>query len=64
LAMLPDPECRVGSWWRSREGVKDFMYAWLDLFYAWAEGENAGPLPAGAAAFQEEIRAKIGEAPP
>ncbi len=64
LALLPDPECRIENWWRSRAGVKEFMYAWLELVYARAEADDARPLPVGAAAFQKELRAKIGEAPP
>ncbi len=40
------------------------MYGWLGLIYAWAEGDEARPASAGAAAFREEIRARIGEAPP
>jgi hypothetical protein len=63
LGMLPDSKYRMGNWWRSRVGVKGFMYCWLELMYAWAEGDDARPLPAGAAEFQKEIRAKIGEAP-
>jgi hypothetical protein len=64
LIWLPDPGSGVDNWWRSRRGVKDFMYAWLELIYAWTGGDRARPLPVGAAAFQQEIRAQIGEAPP
>jgi hypothetical protein len=63
LAWLPEPGKGLDNWWRSREGVKAFMYGWLELIYAWAEGDDARPAPAGAAAFQAEVRAKIGEAP-
>jgi hypothetical protein len=64
LKLLPNPESRLDVWWRSRSGVKDFMYGWLALIYAWAGEPHTRPLPAGAAAFQEEIRSQIGEAPP
>ncbi len=63
MAILSDSKYSMENWWRTRIGVKGFMYAWLGLFYAWAEGDDARPLPAGAADFQREIRAKIGEAP-
>jgi hypothetical protein len=64
LLWLPDPGSSVDTWWRSRRGVKDFMYAWLELIFAWVEGDQARPFPVGAATFQQEIRARIGEAPP
>lgn len=64
LTWLPDPGIDPNAWWRSRNGVKDFMFSWLKLIYAWAGGNDAHPRPAGAAAFQEQIRAKIGEASP
>jgi hypothetical protein len=64
LAWLPEPGTSIDSWWRSRRGVKTFMYAWLEMIYAWAEGDDSRPVPAGAAAFQQAIRARIGEAPP
>ena len=35
LAALPDPSSAAAAWWRSRNGVKDFMYSWLDLAYTW-----------------------------
>ncbi len=64
LKWLPEPESPVNAWWRSRHGVKDFMYNWLALIYAWAGEQPARALPLEAAAFQEEIRSQIGEAPP
>jgi hypothetical protein len=64
LAVLADPNCRIESWWRSREGVKGFMYSWLELIYTWAKGEEACPATEGAAAFQQELRGRIGEAAP
>jgi hypothetical protein len=64
VASLADPSYSAQNWWRSRWGVKEFMYAWLELGYAWTSSGNPQPRPAGARAFQEEIRARIGEAPP
>jgi hypothetical protein len=64
LAKLPDPACSVDAWWRSREGVKEFMYAWLELIYARTYGEQPRVYPLGAAQFQAEMRARFGEAPP
>jgi len=64
LTWLSEPGTGPDAWWRSRTGVKNFMFAWLALIYTRMEGDSARPLPLGAAAFQKEIRAKIGEAPP
>ncbi len=64
LAILPDPGCPPKTWWRSRKGVREFMFAWLALIYSRAEAADARPAPVGAATFQQEIRARIGEAPP
>lgn len=63
LTILPNPGCRVESWWRSRQGVKEFMFSWLELMYAWTEGDRSPPDLPNAAKFQEEVRAKIGEVP-
>ena len=63
LVSLPDPACPLESWWRTRRGVKEFMYAWLELLYTWGRGEQV-PVPQSTAAiFQSEVRAAIGEAP-
>jgi hypothetical protein len=64
MATLEDPSLYTRSWWRTRTGVKDFMYAWLELAYAWVYPDNSRPRPARAGRFQEEVRASIGEAPP
>ena len=64
LTSLANPGGVTEAWWRSRSGVKDFMYSWLELIYAWAEGDDAQGLTAGAAEFQNAIRLQIGEAPP
>ncbi len=31
LVLLAKPRAAAAAWWRSRSGVKDFMYAWLEL---------------------------------
>ncbi len=64
LATLPDPGCRIENWWRSRRGVKEFMFAWLELVYLWAEGDHLRPDLPNAAEFQQEVRSSIGKAPP
>ena len=63
LAILPDPDCRMESWWRSRGGVKEFMYGWLGLIYAWAKGDEARPRPVGAAAFQRKSALELARRP-
>ncbi len=63
LAVLPDPTSDATAWWRSRSGVKDFMYAWLDLAYTWCAGDGERDAPPSAAAFRESVAAEIGEAP-
>ena len=64
LTRLSQPSTRPNDWWRSRTGVKDFMYAWLELIYARTVGDDHRPRPEGAAAFQRAIRVQIGEAGP
>ena len=58
-----DPAYPVESWWRTRAGVKEFMYAWLELLYTWCHGDDAPEPQTSAAAFQSEVRAMIGEPP-
>jgi hypothetical protein len=62
LVCLSDPACPA-AWWRSRTGVKDFMYAWLELLYARHDDSDVPSAQPSAAAFQAEVKAKIGEAP-
>ena len=64
LALLADPDGTTERWWRSRRGVKDFMYAWLDLIYTWVEGDAPRTLPVPAAEFRRAIREQIGKATP
>jgi hypothetical protein len=61
---LPDPNYPIESWWRSRRGTKDLMYGWLDLIHTRLQGPSSRPVASDAAKFQEEVRAKIGEARP
>lgn len=63
LAVLPDPTSDATAWWRSRSGVKDFMYAWLDLAYTWCAGDDEPVVQPSAAAFRMTVAAEIGEAP-
>ena len=64
LAVLPDPTSDAAAWWRSRNGVKDFMYAWLNLAYTWSAGDDEPAAQPSAAAFRMTVAAEIGEAPP
>ena len=64
LVPAADPACPAAAWWRTRAGVKDFMYAWLELIYAWRQGGGPRVAQPGAAEFQREVRTAIGEAPP
>ena len=61
----PTPHGVERNWWRSRDGVKDFMFAWLGLVYAWSEGENRlAPQSWTIAEYQAMLRETFGEAPP
>jgi hypothetical protein len=60
---LPDPASTAKGWWRSQSGVKDLMYAWLDLAYAWWMGDDAPAAQPSAAEFRKTVTAAIGEAP-
>ena len=42
------------AWWRSRAGVKEFMYAWLELVYAWAEGDDPARSPRAPPRFSRK----------
>lgn len=63
LICLTDPACPPACWWKTRAGVKEFMYAWLELLYAWCHGDDVPEPQPSAAAFQSEVRAMIGKAP-
>ena len=62
LMCLPDPACPPDSWWKTRTGVKEFMFAWLELLYAWCHGDDAPAPQPSAAVFESEVRTTIGEA--
>jgi hypothetical protein len=40
IRALADPDYDETNWWRSRRGVKGFMFGWLGLAYAWGEGKD------------------------
>ena len=64
LVIFADPACPPRNWWRSRNGIKEFMFAWLSMIYVWTEGERRSvATPQRVAEFQSEVRAAIGEAP-
>jgi hypothetical protein len=51
-------------WWRSRDGVKAFMFGWLDLAYTWGQGENRFvPRLVSTAEYQSMLQKTFGEAP-
>jgi hypothetical protein len=62
LVSLPDPVSGSTSWWRSRTGVKDFMYAWLDMAYTCCVGDDEPAPQPSAAEFQKNVMAEIREA--
>ncbi len=65
LAVMSDESLSPNRWWRSRNGVKDLMFAWLSMVYVWTEGENRpASTPRSAAQFQADARATLGEASP
>ena len=37
---LPARDYDATNWWRSRSGVKDFMFSWLQMAYARYGGQN------------------------
>jgi uncharacterized SAM-binding protein YcdF (DUF218 family) len=45
ILAVADPGYDPAYWWRSRQGVKDVMYGWLGLAYAWAAGQQPGTPP-------------------
>jgi hypothetical protein len=63
LVSLADPAYPPASWWRSRTGVKNVMYAWLDLLYARRDDSDTPVAQASAAAFRDAVAARIGEVP-
>jgi hypothetical protein len=52
------------NWWRSRQGVKNFMFAWLGLIYTVRYGEQrVPPTRWSVAEYEEMLQAKLGDAP-
>ena len=52
------------NWWRSRAGVKDLMFAWLNRICTWTQGEQrVAPERLSAAEYQSLLRKTFGEAP-
>ncbi len=43
ILALAAPEYDETNWWRSRCGLKGFLYGWLWLAYAWGEGDAPAP---------------------
>jgi hypothetical protein len=61
---LRAPDCDARSWWRSRSGVKEFMFSWLEMAYARWEGENR-PVPQrlDADAYRKKLDRALARAP-
>jgi hypothetical protein len=65
ISAPPIPQGYEVNWWRSRWGIKDFMYAWLSLIYAWCEGEQRVPHQSWSISdYRAILRKTFGEAPP
>ncbi|MGA2066060.1 MAG: hypothetical protein ABSG86_13890 [Thermoguttaceae bacterium] len=61
---VADPDYDPAYWWRSRQGVKDVMFGWLGLAYAWGEGpQRITPSRWTAAEYQSLARETFGKAP-
>ncbi|MGA2618540.1 MAG: hypothetical protein ABSF26_13085 [Thermoguttaceae bacterium] len=61
---LPSAAYDETCWWRSRDGMKEFAYAWLGLACAWWEGaDRVVPQPWTVAEYQALLGRTFGEAP-
>jgi hypothetical protein len=45
ILAVADPGYDPAHWWCSRQGVKDVMYGWLGLTYAWGAGQQPSTPP-------------------
>jgi hypothetical protein len=65
IVASPLPGYDEHSWWRTRAGVRNFMFAWLDRGYSWWQGEQAArPEKLTAAQYMALLKHTYGEAPP
>lgn len=64
LLAVADPSCGEGNWWKSRSGVKAFMFGWLDLSYAHLFGAGGDVAPTWSVAeYRTLLKEAFGEAP-
>ncbi len=59
--LLDDLRCTPFNWYKSRSGVKGFMFAWLDMIYAWRHGSDRQmPPPQSVEAYQKTLSERFG----
>jgi uncharacterized SAM-binding protein YcdF (DUF218 family) len=65
IRAIADPDYDETNWWRSRRGVKGFMFAWLGLLYARGEGEERiAPCGWSVQKYQSLLEETYGKAQP
>jgi hypothetical protein len=65
LLALPHRDYDETNWWKSRRGVKGFMFGWLKLVHAWSAGEHrAVPQRQSAADYRRAVSDSLGRAKP
>jgi hypothetical protein len=63
--ILSNAARRRAFWWRNRAGVKEIMFGWLELLYAWGQGKDRFvPARTSTHEYQELVRAKLGGGAP
>ena len=63
--LLDDPSAPRPIGIKSRSGVKGFMFAWLELIYAWRHGSDRRmPPPQSVEAYQKTLFERFGTRPP
>jgi hypothetical protein len=63
ILAVANPDYDPACWWCSRQGVKDVMYGWLGLAYAWEQGpQRSAPLRWTAEQYQSLLTETYGEA--
>lgn len=64
IVMSPNPEFDETDWWRTRRGIKGFMYGWLELAFTWCLGENRFvPQRFDAATYEALLQQTFGKPP-
>jgi hypothetical protein len=61
---VDDPRYDETNWWKSRTGVKAWLFGWLELAYSWKVGEGrVHPTQLSADEYQAMVAQEFGEAP-